>query len=89
MILSLEPEVIVIFSFDVFDNIPTMGGRRGADFTAGEDVMSTWNFQIRNEPVSICRMMHPLKGSFRMNIWRNLYNQFLGDYKNRNGKVYF
>ena len=89
VILSLEPEVIAIFSFDVFDSIPTMGGRRGKDFSYNGDVMSTWEIQVQNKPASICRLMHPRKGNFRLDVWKNLYYQFMGDFKERNGKVYF
>jgi hypothetical protein len=51
--------------------------------------MSTWEIQVQNKPVSICRIMHPRKGNFRLDVWKNLFYQFMGDFKERNGKVYF
>lgn len=89
VILSLEPEIIVIFSQDVFDNIPTMGGSPGEIFSFGRELMKTWDFQIHQSPVSICQIMSPRKATFQIETWKDLYHQFLGDYKGRFGKVYF
>ncbi|OQY34366.1 MAG: hypothetical protein B6241_05120 [Spirochaetaceae bacterium 4572_59] len=89
VILSLEPEIIVIFSHEVFDNIPTMGGSAGENFSSGKNLMKTWNFRNHESPVSICRIMSPQKASFQLDTWKNLYHQFLAEYKNRYGKVYF
>lgn len=89
VVLSFEPQIIVIFSHEVFDNIPTMGGLTGPDFSYGRDLMKTWDFQIHESPVSICRIMNPRKATFHIESWKNLYHQFLSDYKSRFGKVYF
>ncbi len=88
VVASLEPDIIVIFSQEVFDRIPTMGGRNGPEFTHEGETMSTWEFQVKGTDASICSVMNPRKGTFRLSTWKNLYYQFLSDYKDRFGKVY-
>ncbi len=86
---SLEPEIVCIFSFEVFDAMPTMGGRRGEDYALLGDVMQTWETTVSGTSTTICRMMSPRKGIFRLNTWKQLYNSFLGDYKMEHQGVRF
>ena len=87
-VLELDPQIILIFSFDVFDNIPTMGGRKGEEFTSGRVSLATWDFQMNGHPSAICRLMNPRKSSFYQRTWKELYDLFLEDYIERYGKVY-
>jgi len=87
VLITLEPDLIVFLGFDIYDNMPTLGGKRGLDFEEAGDTLKSWIFEIGDRPAMACRMMHPRDSAFRMQIWKELYYQFVGDYKNRFGRV--
>ncbi len=86
---SLKPDIVLIFHFEVFDKMPTIGGHRGEEYHSDGLVMQTWETGREGSPLYVCRMMNPREGTFRVKTWKEMYTSFLGDYKQKNIGISF
>ena len=89
ILLTLKPEIVLMFHYEVFDNMPTIGGRLGEEYRSGGETLQTWEARLNGEPLYICRMMSPRQESFHINTWKELYNNFLADYKQEHMGISF
>jgi len=83
VLLSLQPEIIIMAGTEVFNHMPTLKGHHGPVYSAGGTEMKTWILEIGSEDCWIAGIDNPRDSSFRTDVWKELYHQFLADYRNK------
>jgi hypothetical protein len=83
VLTSLQPDIVVMVGNDVFNNMPTLGGRTGRTYTWQGINMRTWILTVGNNECQIAEIDSPRGSSFNTEIWKELYHQFISDYKNK------
>lgn len=83
VLLALQPDIVVMVGKDVFNNMPTLGGRNGKRYSRQGVDMKTWVLDMGACECEIAGMAHPRDSDFNMDVWKELYVKFISDYKNR------
>ncbi|MDC7241326.1 MAG: hypothetical protein PQJ50_13295 [Spirochaetales bacterium] len=80
VILTLRPELVVMTGEDVYDNMPTLGGRQGREYSWQGGRMKTWLLNPGKAECRIARLPHPRDTSFNIEVWKELFFQFATDF---------
>lgn len=82
VLMALQPDIVVMTGKDIFANMPTLGGRNGKIYTWQGVNMKTWILNMGAADCYIAGMMNPRDSSFNTDVWKEIYVQFMSDYKN-------
>ncbi len=82
VLMTLQPDLVIMTGEDVFDNMPTLGGRQGKVYSFQGSEMKTWILNPGKAECRIGRMLHPRDTAYNVEVWKELYYQFVSDYRN-------
>ncbi|MBF9014237.1 MULTISPECIES: hypothetical protein [unclassified Oceanispirochaeta] len=82
VLIALQPDIIVMAGKDVYDNMPTLGGRNGKIYSWQAVNMKTWILNLGATDCQIAGMTNPRDSSFNTDVWKEIYVQFMSDYRN-------
>jgi len=83
VLVSLQPDIVIMAGMDVFNHMPTLKGRAGRTYTANSSELKTWILDLGGADCWICGFENPRDSSFHTDVWKDLYHQFLADYRNK------
>ncbi|MDA3955303.1 hypothetical protein [Oceanispirochaeta sp.] len=80
---ALRPDIVIMAGTDVFNNMPTLGGRNGRTYSWQDVHMKTWIIPLDGAECQIAGMTSPRDSTYKTEIWKELYLEFISDYKNK------
>lgn len=82
VLMALQPDLVVMAGADVFDNMPTLGGHRGKTYSWQGTDMKTWILNPGSADCWIAGISNPRDSRFNTDVWKEIYVQFISDYRN-------
>jgi len=89
LLTAVQPDIVVMAGKDVFANMPTMGGRNGKSYSWQGENMKTWILNLGAADCQIAGITNPRDSSFNTDVWKEIYFQFISDYKNNHKMTEF
>jgi len=86
---SLQPDIVVTTGNDIFNHLPTLKGHPGKSYVLSGAEMKTWLLNAENKDCWIACIGNPRDTAFHTEVWKDLYHQFLADYRNEHGLASF
>jgi hypothetical protein len=80
---KLNPDIIIVTGFETYKHLPNGDGQKGKTFRISEGKMETWEYDINNKRVIVCKTHHPAFHGYKTDVWRKLFLQFFNNYKKR------